>query len=45
MSSRQQQKYIPLLRLINTLLLVNREKMLERERERERERVYYIYSP
>ena len=32
------EKHFHLLRLINTLLLVNREILLERERERERER-------
>jgi len=29
------EKYFPILRLINTMLLVNSEKLLERERERE----------
>ena len=38
------EKYFQHLRLINTFLLVNCNKLLERERERERERES-IYSP
>ena len=40
----RQEKYFHLLRLINTLLLVNREILLEREREREREREALLYN-
>ena len=36
------EKYFPILGLINTLFLVNREKMLEREREREKPLLYNI---